>query len=85
VYPALGKECFITGKCRNGFPISGKQVENQYDCRKDCQFDPSCNWFTYYKEARYCQLHRNCTKLDNQTCTDCLSGEKDCAAPEIKC
>ena len=85
VAPSAGRECFIAGECNHSFQIAGKLVDNQYLCRKECQLSPYCNWFTYYKEASYCELYRNCLDLDDKTCPDCLTGEKECSAPEIKC
>jgi len=84
-YSSEARECFIEGKCTQSFPFSGKLVNNQYLCRTECQSSPFCNWFTYYKESSYCELHRQCIKIDNLACQDCLSGEKNCSAPEIKC
>ena len=77
--------CFRKGECKQSFPIVGKVVENQYYCRQECQSNPECNWFTFYKKASYCQLFKNCDTLDEQFCADCLTGEKDCMPPEIKC
>ena len=33
----------------------------------------------------YCQLYKNCYMLDAVSCHDCLSGEKECLSPEMKC
>ena len=77
--------CFKKGECKQSFPILGKVVDSQYYCRQECQLNTQCNWFTFYKKASYCQLFKNCDTLDVQFCPDCLTGEKDCKAPEIKC
>ena len=76
--------CFKPGECKDSFQISGQVVDNQYLCRKECLTNPYCNSFTFFKKTNYCELYRNCAKLD-KSCTDCLTGERDCSAPEIKC
>ena len=45
----------------------------------------SCAWFTYFQRTSYCQLYKNCFRIDPSSCKECLSGEKDCSAPELKC
>jgi len=79
------QECFKKGKCKDSYQIVGKGIENQYLCRKECQMNSFCKWFTFFKDTTYCQLYRDCVILDDQSCSDCLSGEKDCSPPEIKC
>ena len=76
--------CFKPGECKDSFQISGQVIDNQYLCRRECQLNTYCNWFTFFKNTNYCQLYRNCVKLD-KACTECLTGEKACSAPEIKC
>ena len=79
------QRCFVQGECNGSFEVPGKDVDDKYQCRKACQASAYCNWFTFYTKTNFCQLHRNCLKLDNATCSDCLSGVKDCSEPEIKC
>jgi len=78
-------QCFKKGECKESFQILGNVIDSQYLCRKECQSNPYCKWFTYFKKTNYCQLYRDCAKLDEQSCPECLSGERDCLAPEIKC
>ena len=79
------RECFTQGECKESFQITGSVMENQYQCRKACQSSTSCTWFTYFQRTSYCQLYKNCFKIDLSSCPECLSGEKDCSAPELKC
>ena len=79
------QRCFVQGECNGSFEVPGKDVDDRYQCRKACQASPYCNWFTFYAKTNFCQLHRNCLKLDNSACSDCVSGVKDCSEPEIKC
>ena len=78
-------ECFSNGECKESFPISGSVTDNKYECRKKCQSMPSCTWFTFFMAASYCQLYKNCVRLDEVSCKDCLSGERECSVPELKC
>ncbi len=79
------RECFSKGECKESFPVTGSVLETQYECRKQCQSNLACTWFTYFQKTSYCQLYKNCFRLDEQSCTQCLSGEKECSAPELKC
>ena len=79
------RECFKKGECKESFQITGSVLDNQYECRKACQSSMSCAWFTYFQRTSYCQLYKNCFRIDPSSCKECLSGEKDCSAPELKC
>ena len=79
------KKCFSVGECKESLPISGSVSDNQYECRKLCQSMSSCNWFTFFQATSYCQLYKNCVQLDENSCKECLSGEKECTVPELKC
>ena len=78
-------ECFSRGECSDSYQLSGSIVTDQYECRKLCQSLTTCNWFTYFQKTSYCQLYKNCYLLDLGSGHDCLSGEKECYAPELKC
>ena len=85
VYPSEHASCFTIGECKESFQIMGSLVDNEYQCRKECQGNGLCNNFTYFKKTSYCQLFRNCFKLDEESCPDCLTGKKECSTPESKC
>ena len=78
-------ECFTRGECKESYPLVGSVMDNQYECRKACQASTSCTWFTYFQRTSYCQLYKNCFKIDPNSCKDCVSGEKDCSVSELKC
>jgi hypothetical protein len=78
-------ECFTPGECTDSYQLTGSIANDQYDCRKRCQSLLNCAWFTYFQKTSYCQLYKNCFLLDLVSCQDCLSGEKDCSAPQLKC
>lgn len=85
VCPGQPQQCFKKGECTHSYQILGKVINNEYLCRKECQLNPSCRWFTYFEKSNYCQLYENCAKLNEQSCSNCLSGEKECLTREIKC
>jgi hypothetical protein len=58
--------CFKKGECKDSFQIMGKVVDDQYSCRLECQSNSHCTWFTFYTKTNYCQLFRNCFKLDKE-------------------
>ena len=77
--------CFKKGQCMQSSPTLSSFVDSEYSCRQECQMNPLCNWFTYFKKSTNCQQFKNCVTLDQNSCTDCLTGEKDCSPPEMKC
>ena len=34
-----------------------------------------CLWFTFFPHIGYCELFHNCSTLDTQFCSDCITGE----------
>ena len=71
-------QCWIQGQCL-GQTLDMEIVENEDACLAKCKSKSSCHWFTFFKPASECLLFRTCPAIDD-TSTDFVSGESDCAA-----
>ena len=82
---ATGQTCFAAGECREGQHVEGDPAADELQCLENCQRSPDCHWFTFFPQLGYCQLLSDCPVLDNEFCSDCLSGQSSCSAPEPVC
>lgn len=75
-----GCTCNKLGECRESSRVGVSFPQNVEDCRKDCKEHTNCQWFTYYEEAKFCNLFDSCTEFTTD-CLQCVSGEVPC--PEV--
>ncbi len=55
-------------------------------CLELCKSNPSCQWFTFSTKSRNCELSTvNCSVLDSNICSGCLSGTYDCIPKDPLC
>ena len=54
-----------------------QNVKSKETCLHLCQSADRCKWFTYMKALSACLLMLDCQTID-ETCADCISGEKLC-------
>ena len=74
---ANGQQCHIQGEV-NGVLDFAHVVTSYNECLDYCKVDPACSCFTHYEDIGECVGFSEYLSLDN-TCTTCLSGERDCA------
>jgi len=79
------ESCFTQGECKDGYQLLGQVVDDQYLCRQLCKGLTTCNGFTFYVKTSYCQLFKTCPVVDESDCSDCVSGDKNCSPPSLKC
>lgn len=48
------------------------------ECQTACKQTEDCNFFTFDDADNFCALYYNCSSIDDTTCTDCYTGQKDC-------
>ena len=78
-------QCFLPGECTNGILLAAQTTANEYECLDFCKSLANCTWFTFYPESNACFLYENCESIDEALCSECLSGQKECSAPEPTC
>ncbi len=57
----------------------------QFECLDICKSNSNCTWFTYFPHSDFCNLFANCTAIEDEFCSDCISGEQACLPPEPIC
>lgn len=72
----------ITIDCRvqglvNGIILKSEPAESYDDCLQNCIDNNYCEVFTYHDTRKDCAHFLNATSFDD-TCTDCLSGNREC-------
>ena len=90
IYTVLGnatlpEECFQPGECREGEHLSRDFVEDKFVCLELCKSNPNCRSFTFSPKENLCDLLANCSILDSDICSECLSGTFDCVPKEPIC
>ena len=71
-------QCWVQGQCL-GDTLDIGRIDNEDACLAKCKSESECHWFTFFKPAAECIQFRTCPAIDD-TCTDCLSGERSCVA-----
>ncbi len=62
-----------------------EQAANEFACLEMCQSDPECEWLTFNGETNSCKLLKNCQKLNEEACPNCLTSPQDCIRDEPVC
>ena len=77
--------CFEPGACLDSMMLDMGKADDQSGCLEMCQQqeDIGCEWFTYYAPTKHCITLSACLRLDNSSCSDCVSGQREC--PEFQC
>ena len=70
-------KCFFLGSCI-GVCLLVEVTPTAQECLQLCNSTLGCRWFTYYQSVSECVLFRNCPTVDNNSCEDCISGERRC-------
>ena len=78
-------QCFLPGECTNGTLLTAQASTNEYECLDLCKSQANSTWFTFYPETNGCLLFESCGRVDETHCQLCLSGQKECSAPEPEC
>ena len=60
-----------------------KQVDDLLDCKKHCDEDSGCNWYTYDTSNQGCTLTHDCADIDDDDCEDCYIFQAPCEDPQI--
>jgi len=73
------KGCYSPGQCMNSDLIVEMNVEDLKGCMSSCQMTPSCRYFTYYEDGKFCQQFKNCNQFSALFCENCFSARSTCS------
>ena len=72
-------KCYVPGECW-GTSDHLLETQSKEECLVACKETKGCRWFTYHNPTSACVLYKTCD--DIYSCTDCVSGEVRCSAPQ---
>ncbi len=75
--------CFQVGECSQSLFIDEWQVNDAQSCLTECKSDNECLYFTFYKDDSLCVGFANCVEFQEDSCTNCYSGESTCEGTKI--
>ncbi len=70
--------CFQAGECSQSLFIDEWQVNDAQSCLTKCKKDDECLYFTFYKDESLCVGFANCVEFQDDSCTNCYSGDSTC-------
>jgi hypothetical protein len=75
-------QCFISGECSNGQELDNLSSKNEFQCLESCQQTANCTWFSFHPDSSTCNLLSSCKTIEDATCLNCISGERECDNPK---
>ena len=76
----VGASCNLNGFC-HGHVLSYNVTSSLTACLESCQALPACAWYSYHTDNYFCLLTSDCVTFD-ESCTNCISGERACFGGE---
>ena len=76
-------DCKVPGEV-NGIILTSENAADYYECLENCKYGEYCETFTYYETENNCAHFLNATSLD-ESCTTCVSGNRDCPILSTNC
>ena len=70
--------CNVDGECKGSLYMDVTNQETVGECLTQCQSTIGCQFWTYYRESKGCLGFVSCDHLSSESCTDCVSGDKEC-------
>ncbi len=58
-------------------------MNDAQSCLTECKGDDECLYFTFYKDYSLCVGFANCVDFQEDSCTNCYSGESTCEGTQI--
>ena len=80
VEPPAG--CDLAGECQ-GKLVNFDGEDNRDDCVLFCRDNAACNFWTFDPARELCSLFETFLSLDESSCPECRSGERDCPIGEL--
>ncbi len=75
--------CFQAGECSQSLFVDEWHVNDAQSCLMECKNDDECLYFTFYKDDSLCLGFANCVEFQEDSCTNCYSGESTCEGTHI--
>ena len=74
--------CDAPGECKEGIYLANEPAIDSFGCWKKCRSHQGCNFGTFIPNMNLCSLYETCTKMDNNSCPNCLTSSNKCAQPQ---
>jgi hypothetical protein len=59
--------------------------KDEFQCLESCQENSNCTWFSFFPDSNFCQTFSSCKNIDETSCPNCISGQRECENPVPIC